>query len=1739
MVRNRAKSTAFADAQPELHASTSSATPDAVRSERDGLIHERQHELGEIFSRHDTLIREQFMLENYGLMLFYDPDVAKQDQTNEFLQFKNRHDLMRYMPGAGPSRATRRAQTDRISALSQVAGQSVSAIVPSKPSFSATKPNGIAHNSSATTKGKQRQRQTGTIPIASIADYTHGSAKARGKRKVLNESPEPGDISDADHGMDSISSRLKSSKGRGLPKVADDLYGESSRTSRSQSIITDDSSSTRLTARSSRKYLRHERASSSELTLPTKRRRLPDDGSTQRHLRITLPPPSTKSPLPSTDRPTTSGKSLPGKTLPSSAAPRPIIRRIKLIVRPPARTYSSPRQRPDPAVFGYSVPKLLASYIEVDGKFYTSVEMENRARRDARILNRLDELKQKGRYPGQKLSGSDTSSKHQPADIWSEVVSEVISARQSLSRHRFGHGGALAAVVHSKLHAHWDLLKKDLQREHVQEERRLRALAKSILKLILAEWKRAVFHVREQQRLAFEAEEARRGRQHLDAILDQSGQILERQQLELIRSESSNVDSDDEDDEDEEEEATDLDDSGEDSEGEDNESNEAATEVEEEEDVVASVEHEREKHVDFVIPLNDADEGGGESSMEVDEQGDFSTPSSQVDDIDEDVHTRSSHDLEGSKTPIDELDTQDGMEVEREGTPQDNDFAEEDQSPEADLSSSKASPESSSFMQNLLPSDTGMHPEPDGMPDLGLSNGFEHEEPIVVHSEPTIEGQVESISMPTKVPSPLKSVPELKEEASPVDVAMDIPTRTTEPKLPNGHAVRLNHIDSNEALTKGLIEAKAEVEITKEVASVSGEVEGQNEVSMVVDDAVPSPAPVTDRAIDQSAQGPTEGKPEDQESSDEGVAEVSESESEWEAPPELQPYAVTRVKWEPGSKVLPPLLLRGTLRPYQQSGLEWLVSLHNNETNGILADEMGLGKTIQTIALLAHLACDRGIWGPHLIIVPTSVLLNWEMEFKKFLPGFKVLSYHGTTKRRKELRRGWNDKYGFNVCITSYTLASRDQHIFKRKAWYYMVLDEAHMIKNFRSQRWNILLMFRSQRRLLLTGTPLQNNLTELWALLRFLMSGANFANQKEFTEWFGIPLEKAIEVGNLQDQAVQEQVMKLHEMLRPFLLRRLKKDVEKELPKKYEHLVLCRLSKRQRFLYDEFMSRRQTRNDLQSGVYQKIANILMQLRKVCNHPDLFEVRPIVTSFVMEKSAIADFETKELLIRRRFFAEEDRSSHVNLDAVGLQFTHLCNTSRIAAQSARSLEEVLAAELIAASPGEPPARDLRTIEGYRKYNAYQHRMATYLRYQQMVYLNRLRCKRHILYGLETINMVKRMYNPLTTACEAEFMSACRPANHLVKSYLQRAEEMEALVEKFAFATSSAVARDMPEITLREVPPDVIETLPVDFDAVLHKPAVKLQIAFPDVSLLQYDCGKLQELDRLLRERKSGGHRVLIFTQMTRILDILEVFLNFHGYLYLRLDGATKIEDRQYITERFNADPRIFAFIASSRSGGIGINLTGADTVIFYDSDFNPQMDKQCEDRAHRIGQIRDVHIYRFISQYTVEEAMLRKANQKRSLDDIVIQKGDFDWKNFFRSSGLGDSDGSGATTGSSTGIVKASALQKALVEFEDFEDAEAAKVAAREEAQLLGEDRAEFDVEADGDEGVSVSRPQTPSVSFAGETAAAMTPGDEDVEAGDDAAQEEGEEEEEGGTTVDYMIKFVRSDLEYFKEWRLP
>ena len=311
-----------------------------------------------------------------------------------------------------------------------------------------------------------------------------------------------------------------------------------------------------------------------------------------------------------------------------------------------------------------------------------------------------------------------------------------------------------------------------------------------------------------------------------------------------------------------------------------------------------------------------------------------------------------------------------------------------------------------------------------------------------------------------------------------------------------------------------------------------------------------------------------------------------------------------------------PFLLRGNLREYQVIGLDWLKTLHDKKLNGILADEMGLGKTIQTISLIASLVCDEGIWGPHLIVVPTTIIINWEMEFKRWCPGLKILTYFGSQKERKLKRTGWSKDNSFHVCITSYKLVIQDHFAFRRKKWYYMVLDEAQSIKNFRSQRWQTLLRFNTKRRLLLTGTPLQNDVMELWSLMHFLMPHI-FTSQQDFKEWFSNPFNQSMNRNQSLNMMV---VQRLQSILRPFLLRRMKKDVEKQLPEKIEHIVKCDLSRRQRFLYDEYINNNKTQRTLLQADFFSIMNVLMQLRKVCNHPDLFEPRPIDSPFFQTES---------------------------------------------------------------------------------------------------------------------------------------------------------------------------------------------------------------------------------------------------------------------------------------------------------------------------------------------------------------------------------------------------------------------------------------------------------------------------------------------------------------------------------------
>lgn len=832
-----------------------------------------------------------------------------------------------------------------------------------------------------------------------------------------------------------------------------------------------------------------------------------------------------------------------------------------------------------------------------------------------------------------------------------------------------------------------------------------------------------------------------------------------------------------------------------------------------------------------------------------------------------------------------------------------------------------------------------------------------------------------------------------------------------------------------------------------------------------------------------------------------------------------------------GSKVrdVPtPFLLRGTLRPYQKQGLNWLASLYNNNTNGILADEMGLGKTIQTISLLSYLACEHHIWGPHLIIVPTSVMLNWEMEFKKFAPGFKVLTYYGSPQQRAMKRKGWNKPDAFHVCITSYQLVVHDHQSFKRRRWKYMILDEAHNIKNFRSTRWKALLNFNTENRLLLTGTPLQNNLMELWSLLYFLMPSSKvnqampdgFADLENFQTWFGRPVDRILEQASAatsdvidenssttlkMDEETRNTVARLHQVLRPYLLRRLKKDVEKQMPGKYEHIIYCRLSKRQRYLYDDFMSRAKTKETLASGNFLSIINCLMQLRKVCNHPDLFEVRPIVTSFAMPNCVANTFNLNNFILRK--YLADSPATKVSLDILNMDVANKEDLNIFVSQSTNKLKaskdlqnQIDQLDKLIDSKVTDITPNVDDYVEYYKFMKSTEQIELKEKLKQALYLNNLRCERSPIYGESILRTIRSMTQPSTQASDI--------FDQMITSIPQRVEQMNDVIEKYSVLTPTVVTLDMkdqliPLSTQRQIMNEVSD------EAILnpfHKSQVKLSIAFPDKSLLQYDCGKLQKLALLLQDLTSKGHRALIFTQMTKVLDILEQFLNIHGYRYLRLDGATKIEDRQLLTEQFNRDARIPVFILSTRSGGLGINLTGADTVIFYDSDWNPAMDKQCQDRCHRIGQMRDVHIYRFVSEFTIESNILKKANQKRQLDNVVIQEGEFTTDYFGKFSVRDLVSGSAIVDELPDKPIAENNNVEALAQAED-EDDRAAASAAMQEVAVDDED---FDEE---NKGTSDGTP------------GAQTPGAEEV-AVKNGELEDADYDEGIGHVDEYMLRFI-------------
>jgi SNF2 family DNA or RNA helicase len=561
-----------------------------------------------------------------------------------------------------------------------------------------------------------------------------------------------------------------------------------------------------------------------------------------------------------------------------------------------------------------------------------------------------------------------------------------------------------------------------------------------------------------------------------------------------------------------------------------------------------------------------------------------------------------------------------------------------------------------------------------------------------------------------------------------------------------------------------------------------------------------------------------------------------------------------------------------------------------------------------------------------------------------------------------------------------------------------------------------------------------------------------------------------------------------------------LQPDVEKQLLGKFEHVIRCRRSKRQRNLYKDFMASSDMQATLSSGNFLGLINELMQLRKVCNHPDLFEGRPIISSFDMAGMEVHLSSLAWSAMRRRPL------EGVDLETLNLQLSGVSGAmSRWEAEEVAELKTPGALIVELASTGEDtwgqqqsrqkPSREVRSVmEEIQSVVREKSERRRRERVAALWTVNEFRCGRQPVYGTDLVKRAEVLHPVYDVhrvkANPRQYLEFSSIVSDMVQLPLTRCERVMDVVTAFMFAIpaarapvpvawcshaiggGAAVGEAMSEEVVQEASRMLVPLRPV---------VVRRQLFFPDRRLLQFDCGKLQELAVLLRRLKSEGHRALIFTQMTKMLDVLESFINLYGYTYMRLDGSTKPEQRQILMQRFNTNPKIFLFILSTRSGGVGINLVGADTVIFYDSDWNPAMDLQAQDRCHRIGQTREVHIYRLISESTIEENILKKANQKRILDDLVIQSGSYNTE-FFKKldpmelfSGLkgvkGVEGGSGANGVAGSGGGGPDAASAKVFEEKELSNAEveAALKNAEDEADYMAMKRVEQEEAAEHQE----------------------------------------------------------------------
>ncbi|TDZ54234.1 Lymphoid-specific helicase [Colletotrichum trifolii] len=668
----------------------------------------------------------------------------------------------------------------------------------------------------------------------------------------------------------------------------------------------------------------------------------------------------------------------------------------------------------------------------------------------------------------------------------------------------------------------------------------------------------------------------------------------------------------------------------------------------------------------------------------------------------------------------------------------------------------------------------------------------------------------------------------------------------------------------------------------------------------------------------------------------------------------------------------PKIMTGGTMRDYQLEGLTWMYEVCIQGMSGILADEMGLGKTVQTISLIARLR-EEEYMGPHLIVAPLSTLSNWMDEFEKWCPGIPVVLYHGDAKTRAQIKKKKMDPFikkdgsptaKFPVVCTSYEMVLRDKSALGRYTWAFVIIDEGHRMKNFDSKLFQELENFRSATRLLITGTPLQNNLKELWALLHFLIPSV-FKEWEVFESWFDfddLQDEDATEEF-IADRKNQEVIKKIHLILQPLLLRRVKADVAAYLPKKREYILFAPMTKEQTDMYNAFHDKDV---DTRSFLETKIVERLTAFDKSATSSREGSAAP--------KTQVEEKAPKNVKMPIRS-STRNVKSEASLEPKPNAFSAMMSKAKNNSSKTKTTAKVASAMTSSRSSSkrkEPP-----TVETPQPKSAKSSRHST------PSVSSRGRATRG-----------RRRYAE-TDPDDEDKLSDDEFEARLAREAEEDKEE-DGAVELSAEDQYSA---KILEHAKKELAGKKLGNPIMQLRLVCNSPhnffdPWSYEGAPPVDESIVTSSGKMLLLDRLLPSLFERGHKVLIFSQFKTQLDILQDYCTLRELSVCRLDGSVSQENRRDQIKKFNENPDFKIFLLSTRAGGQGINLASADTVILFDSDWNPQQDLQAQDRCHRIGQTRPVVIYRLATKGTVEEELLLSADAKRRLEKLVIRKGSF-------------------------------------------------------------------------------------------------------------------------------------------------